>query len=368
MNAPFADAMRRATDRVRSGDPLDATRIIQTALAGAAAPRGDAPYTGHTLPTLPAPDDARGNSTRASAGPAPRRSLRAVIAALRKGRDRLPSAFRRGPAAEPEIAPGARFLARTHADAAGSRDYRLYVPAALGDAAPEGIVLMLHGCKQTPEDFAVGTRMHAQAEARRLIVAWPAQTGAHNASRCWNWFRPEDQTAGAGEPAILAGLARALVAEFGAAPDRVFVAGLSAGGAMAAVLGATHPDLFAAVGVHSGLPAGCARDVVSAFAAMRGETGTRPQRPAVRTIVLHGTADGVVVPSNAERILPPAADARLDAGPGWTRRVTPDGELWRIDGLGHAWSGGDPRGSFAAAAGPDASAEMIRFFLEGSPR
>ena len=198
---------------------------------------------------------------------------------------------------------------------------------------------------------------------------------------CWNWFRPGDQRRDAGEPAILAGLARHIVAGVRRAAKRVFVAGLSAGGAMAAVLGETYPDLFAAVGVHSGLPAGCASDVMSAFAAMRGDPGVAPavrrRGRMPRTIVFHGGADRTVHPSNAEQIVAaarsPAAlrDERGEAGGRAYVRIVADGpggppelECWMVDGAGHAWSGGDPAGSYADPAGPDASAEMVRFFLQ----
>ena len=201
--------------------------------------------------------------------------------------------------------------------------------------------------------------------------------------RAWllELVRPGDQQAKGGEPAILAELARSLAAEFGVDQGRVFVAGLSAGGAMAAILGATHSDVFAAVGVHSALPRGVAHDVVSAFAAMRGTDGRRVPSgsPAVRTIVFHGDADPTVHVSNAEALV---AAAQAGAGQpamrefgqskGGRRYVwdsvsrrdgTPLTEFWRIEGAGHAWSGGSAAGSYVDPAGPDASAEMVRFFL-----
>ena len=221
---------------------------------------------------------------------------------------------------------------------------------------------MLHGCKQDPDDFAAGTGMNALAEEGRLLVAYPGQSGTANVSGCWNWFDPAHQSRDAGEPAILAGLTREIVAEFGLPRDRVFVAGLSAGGAMAAVMAETHPELFAAAGIHSGLAYRSANDVMSAFAAMRGQGGFDSasgsgQAPGPRLIVFHGTADRTVHPSNAESIVTAARAAIPEGalraergctadGRTYTRTLVeaPDGaaliECWMIDGAGHAWSGG----------------------------
>jgi poly(hydroxyalkanoate) depolymerase family esterase len=282
------------------------------------------------------------------------------------------------PAPEPELAAGAAFLEATHAEDAGSRRYRLYLPASLAEGPARGLVLMLHGCKQTPEDFAVGSGMNRLAEAHRLIVVYPGQSRRDNPKACWNWFRPGDQARGAGEPAILAGLAQALAAEYAVPRGRVFVAGLSAGGAMAAVLANAYPEVFAAVGVHSGLPHGSANDALSALAAMRGEHGAGPAPVGVPVplIVFHGDADAVVHPTNGDRL----AAAGREWGAPRARRGTANGrdfsrfvehaagipalEYWVVEGAGHAWSGGNPEGSFADPTGPDASAEMVRFFLE----
>ena len=260
---------------------------------------------------------------------------------------------------------------------AGSRRYKLYVP--LADAVqPRPLVVMLHGCTQTPDDFAAGTRMNDLADEMGVLVAYPEQPRSANPSGCWNWFRSTDQRRDTGEPAILAALTREIVLAHNIDTSRIFVAGLSAGGAAAVVMGQTYPDLFAAVGVHSGLACGVARDMPSAFAAMRGAPGAslRAGLP-VPTIVFHGTADRTVAPTNAAGIIeqigggPPSteADGHTLDGTRYRRRIYRGrngpilAEDWSIEGAGHAWSGGDPSGSYTDARGPDASREMMRFFL-----
>ncbi|QRE74305.1 extracellular catalytic domain type 1 short-chain-length polyhydroxyalkanoate depolymerase [Methylobacterium aquaticum] len=278
------------------------------------------------------------------------------------------------------VPEGARFEERSFSSAAGSRTYKVYVPAGReGQGLP--VVVMLHGCTQDPDDFALGTRMNALAEAQGAIVVYPRQERAANAQKCWNWFQPGDQGRGAGEPALIAGIAKAVVEEFGADADRVFVAGLSAGGAAAAILAATYPDVFAAAGIHSGLACGAARDLPSALAAM-GQGGAAPKRPgpSVPTIVFHGDADRTVNPLNGERVVaqalpgaaltPTVTRGETPGGIGYTRTVHADAggrafvESWVLHGAGHAWSGGSPDGSYTEPRGPDASAAMLRFFLE----
>ncbi|WP_102107451.1 extracellular catalytic domain type 1 short-chain-length polyhydroxyalkanoate depolymerase [Oceaniglobus roseus] len=282
-----------------------------------------------------------------------------------------------------EVPDGARFLSATHRGKSGSRAFRTYVPASAA-SDPAAVVMMLHGCTQTPEDFAIGTGMNALAERHGFVVLYPEQSRGSNAQTCWNWFSPNDQHRDRGEPEILAGMARAAMEQYGIPPDRTFVAGLSAGAAMAVILGATYPDVFAAAGAHSGLPYGSAKDVASAFAAMAGrgpgQQGT-PSEKGVRTIVFHGAADATVHLSNgdiiardAERSAPSPSlqTTRKGTENGRTYTVTssigPDGrtdmEHWVIDGLGHAWSGGRPGGTYTDPRGPDASAEMIRFFFD----
>lgn len=231
--------------------------------------------------------------------------------------------------------------------------------------------------------------MNAAAEANGLVVAYPGQTAANNASSCWNWFQPSDQRRGAGEPAIIAGITEEIIRDFELDRSQIFVAGLSAGGAMAAVMAEAYPDLYAAVGIHSGLACGSATDVVSAFTAMRGEGSpiSRRRDPKdldaacqVRTIVFHGDADRTVHPSNADRIVAtttPSARGGAVSKPGrsaggLTYETTvltdengrPALEYWLVNGAGHAWSGGHADGSYTDPRGPNATTEMVRFFLD----
>ena len=197
-----------------------------------------------------------------------------------------------GRQAPPTLPEGARFEERTFTNEAGARTYKVFVPSGYaGQALP--VVVMLHGCTQSPDDFATGTRMNEVAEEQIFLVAYPRQPQSANMQKCWNWFNAGDQQREGGEPALIAGIARAGVAEFSADPARVYVAGLSAGGAAAAIMAATYPDLFAAVGVHSGLACGAAKDMPSAFAAMSGGGAVRPRGAgeAVPTIVFHEDGD-----------------------------------------------------------------------------
>jgi poly(hydroxyalkanoate) depolymerase family esterase len=256
---------------------------------------------------------------------------------------------------------------------------------------------MLHGCTQNPDDFATGTHMNALAEEHIFLVAYPAQAQNANMSGCWNWFQAADQKRGQGEPSIIAGITCEVVGEYHIDPSQVYVAGMSAGGAMAAIMGVTYPDLYAAVGVHSGLAPGAAQDLSSAFTAMqRGGAGTVHQDTtigetarSVPVIVFHGDRDTTVHPQNADHLLAryradnpvdgreakgkPAAPVTVTQGqvPGGyaytcATRQDADGrammEQWTIHGLGHAWSGGSRAGSYTDPKGPDASAEMLRFF------
>ncbi|WP_299560615.1 PHB depolymerase family esterase [uncultured Sulfitobacter sp.] len=296
---------------------------------------------------------------------------------------RLGTAHRRAPSVEAALPAGASFERQTYTCASGTRAYRTYVPST-GTQGIAGVVLMLHGCTQTPEDFAAGTGMNALAETHRLAVVYPHQARGENAQSCWNWFRRGDQMRGRGEPALLAGLVAQVASQHATPTTPVFVAGLSAGAAMAVILGETYPEVFSAVGAHSGLPFAAATDMPSAFAAMAGQApraAGSSVKGTVPTIVFHGSADTTVHPSNGDRIARDAhhpdvhqplvtdnqstvAGRRVDRTVTTTQQGRPVLEHWRIDGLGHAWSGGQPAGSYTDPAGPDASGEMIRFFFE----
>jgi len=260
-----------------------------------------------------------------------------------------------------------RFVRRIFVNHAGTRFYKLYIPSRYrGQSLP--LVVMLHGCRQSADDFAAGTRMNQLAEERGFFVAYPAQAWRANVERCWNWFRERHQARDAGEPALIAGITRQVIARYRIDPRRVYIAGLSAGGSMAAVMAATYPELYAGVGIHSGLPYASARGAASALAAMRYKRlGAASPAPALRTIVFHGDGDTVVHPSNGEYALP--GDARRDngeaGGRAYTRTRVPGFEHWLVHGAGHAWSGGDGAAPYADAKGPDASREMLRFFLVG---
>jgi len=289
----------------------------------------------------------------------------------------------------------AQYLEGSFSNAAGTRAYKLYVPSGCRAQAPR-LVVMLHGCTQSPDDFSAGTGMNLLADEHACLVLYPAQDRTANPQKCWNWFKDADQQRDAGEPSIIAGLTREILSTYRVDPSQVYVAGLSAGGAMAAVMGRTYPDLYAAIGVHSGLAYGAARDLPSALKAMKGSanaetirfrrTSTSPDIQSPRMIVFHGDRDTVVHPRNGEQLILQGADAycaasaskprvsrhagQMPGGHAYTKDVyrTHDGqpfqEHWIIHGAGHAWSGGSPHGSHTDPKGPDAAREMLRFFEE----
>lgn len=353
MNTEMNTAIGEALRLTRAGRLSEATELLQHGLTGVHAPTpADAP--------------------RAQ----PRREL---------DRLRLPAPPGGGRASGRSAAArasqvGGRFRQMTHSERAGTRDYHVYAPDSSA-GLPVPLVVMLHGGKQDARDFAAGTRMNELAEQHSFVVVYPEQSRTANQGRYWNWFSSADQRADAGEPAIIAGITREVLRDFVVDPARVYVAGLSAGGAMAAVMAATYPSLYAAVGVHSGIAYRAAHDVGSAFTAMR--TGGAPATTsAVPLIVIHGDRDPIVAPVNAAKLI----GARLAIGD-----VTgQDGPTTIHDGSGHAytstvhhnagglavaqslivhggqhaWYGGSPDGSYTDSRAPDSSAEMIRFFLE----
>ncbi len=338
---------------------------------------------------MPADMLATTHLTRAGDLGAATAQLRGVFDRLNGGAAILSPLARVSPATAgtPNLAPdGGRFFNATFSSVAGERKYKLFIPAKQG-GGPSPLVVMLHGCTQSPDDFAAGTRMNPLAAEHGVIVAYPAQPVSANAQKCWNWFSPADQERGAGEPALIAGITRQIMRDHVIDPYRVYVAGLSAGGAAAAIMGSAYPDLYAAIGVHSGLACGAAKDVASAHVAMRqGGAGAPPAdgaRRVVPTIVFHADRDATVHPVNGDQVLAQAAGVsgrgmhvtvergQVPGGHAYTRSLlaTRPGESivceqWVIHGGGHAWSGGSPAGSFTDPRGPDASREMLRFFLE----
>jgi poly(hydroxyalkanoate) depolymerase family esterase len=319
--------------------------------------------------------DYMAEATRLTRGGRLAEATALIQRALGRGPGPTETPPRPGSAPEPgRPGPGGRFLDGTYRNAAGTRSYKLYVPSGYGGQAVP-LVVMLHGCTQTAADFAAGTRMNQLAERDTFLVAYPEQAGAANQRRCWNWFLPAHQRRDTGEPSLLAGITRQVMATHKIDPGRVFVAGLSAGGAMAAVLAVTYPELYAAAGIHSGLVHGAAHDVQSAYAAMRQGPPPRDGAPSpgIPLIVFQGGRDTTVAPANAEALLRPfGVTARVEVlqGRGWTRRIYRAGrdrvvaEGWTVDRLGHAWSGGSPQGTYTDPNGPDASAELVRFFFE----
>jgi poly(hydroxyalkanoate) depolymerase family esterase len=386
------DIVREATRLTRAGRLVEATALLQRMLRGERDPgpasRRAAPTPLARLepPTIEAKAHVVEENDRKPPAQARRRKRPAPLD-VKKAFSRLGlrGPVGRAPPSPLDIAPdGTRFIEGTFSNAAGSRTYKLFVPSrSQGQRLP--LVVMLHGCTQSPDDFAAGTRMNFQAEEQNCFVVYPEQPSGANHAKCWNWFRTGDQQRGGGEPSLIAGITHQIMRDYAIDPKRVYVAGLSAGGAAAAVMGATYADLYAAVGIHSGLACGAASDLPSAFVAMR--QGGRSEsiaegKPPVPTIVFHGDRDTTVHPNNGERIIEQSAKAsspttkvlrgRVPHGHAYSRTILAnrDGpaisEHWTIHGAGHAWSGGSPAGSYTDPQGPDATREMLRFFLEHS--
>ncbi|MGZ5198173.1 MAG: extracellular catalytic domain type 1 short-chain-length polyhydroxyalkanoate depolymerase [Telluria sp.] len=372
----FLEQMKEAAHLAQTKDPAAATAVIQEALKASGL--------------LPA--EATQESVKARPGMVDLNGVPDWAQAMRQA---MPGR-RHGTAAPDPLAPG-DFLERTFSLAGETRRYKLYVPSVPA-SSPRPLIVMLHGCTQNPDDFAAGTAMNALAEEHGCLVLYPEQSATANASRCWNWFEASHQGRDEGEPSLLAGMTQEVVETWQADPKRVYVAGLSAGGAMAAILAQAYPELYAAAGVHSGLPVGSARDLITGLAAMK-KAPSRSARTAgkhsrrVPVIVFHGDRDSIVHPGHGDAVLRqflhPAPGARADVlhrheeradqanGRGYTRTAMLDrsgrsvAEYWELHGAGHSWSGGSPAGTYTDPAGPNASAEMLRFFLgqtERAPR
>lgn len=299
-----------------------------------------------------------------------------------------------------------RVVRGTFRNAAGERAYALYLPdeSPAGGARP--LIVMLHGCTQDADDIARGTRLHAVAAARGWMVLYPEQPVTANVRKCWNWYDPAHQRRGAGEPSLIAELTAEVVRTHGGDPSRVFLAGISAGAAMASLVAAAYPDQYGALALHSGLVHGAAQTVADALGVMqRGVASPEPSAEAawmamgaqarvVPTLVLHGEQDAVVAPINGAQAARQwfltnalvrgqpldttsgATDlSERDEGGYRVRRSiyratdgTPLAWLTMIRELGHAWSGGDSAGSFTDPRGPDATEMMIEFFAARAPR
>lgn len=392
------DIVREATRLTRAGQLVEATVLLQRMLRGESAPNATSGTTGRISLTGREPPiiDAKANTIEetdsrhlARATSAQPRMLRALLdrTKVRSGFG-LRDVIKRAPPSIPDIVPeGARFIEGTYSNPAGSRAYRLFIPSRYQEGQPLPLVVMLHGCTQSPDDFAAGTRMNFIAEEQTCFVIYPAQRSEANQAKCWNWFRTTDQQRGKGEPSLIAGITRQIMRDYSVDPKRVYVGGLSAGAAAAAIMGATYNDLYAAIGVHSGLACGAAIDLPSAFVAMRQGGGSDDRAilgdgPPVPTIVFHGDSDITVHPNNGDQILEQfmrttstqknVYRGRVPGGHAYTRAIHTDAtgrrifEQWNIHGAGHAWSGGSPAGSYTDPRGPDATREMLRFFLEHS--
>jgi poly(hydroxyalkanoate) depolymerase family esterase len=408
MNDRLDPGMREATRLTGAGRLIEATALLQRMLHRqrdqiSTPSTGSLPVTIDLVPetvevTDPGSSLRTGQEFDNGAGNRAERVGRAYLPeALRRLLDRIPrTGFEPGlgglaepsPAHAPDVPESGQFLVRSYSNQVGTRTYKLYVPSGYR-GQPLPLIVMLHGCTQSPDDFAAGTRMNLRAEEHNCFVAYPAQPASANASKCWNWFRPGDQERGQGEPSLIAGITRQIVSDYSVNPDRVYAAGFSAGAAATAVLAATYPDLYAAIGVHSGLACGAASDVASAFAAMRQNQHTARRRVSrgrgprvVPAIVFHGDQDTTVHPHNGDHIIAQLREAlnidlqatvqkgRVPSGRGYSRIQHHDAsgqaifEQWVIHGAGHAWSGGSPSGSYTDPQGPDATREMLRFFLD----
>lgn len=383
--------LSEASRKLRESGTATATVAIQKALKGLSNP-GGASDTHSAAPAMPGfVSDLleRLGVGSTSKGPAAEKNLW-------EGQAPAPDLDEKS---GPETKSGGQFLAKSLTNQAGTRQYKVYIPTSYhGQAMP--LMVMLHGCTQSPDDFAAGTRMNEIAEEKQCFVVYPAQAQAANSSRCWNWFKAVDQKRGQGEPSIIADITREVINRYQLDDRQVYVAGLSSGGAMAIIMGTIYADLYAAVGVHSGLPYAAARDLPSAFAAMKGQGGAfghhggtnaaaTAQLKSIPIIVFHGDRDTTVAPSNGDQLMEQTLSRMRKASSGTARAIAseavmergnvPHGhaytctshrdmtgttvaEHWVIHGAGHAWAGGSKSGTYTDPKGPNATQEMMRFF------
>ena len=399
MNDPLHAGMREASRLTRAGRLIDATALLQRTLHGGrnrthySSSAGVPPTIDLVPDTVELTGAERGPLQGAIRGQLPNRLRRFLDRVIPTGFETGSGGLAEPTAADTPVPEGGQFLTKSFSNQAGSRTYKLYVPSQYR-GQPLPLIVMLHGCTQSPDDFAAGTRMNLRAEQHNCFVVYPEQAASANISKCWNWFRPGDQIRGQGEPALIAGMTRQVMSDYSVDEERVYAAGLSAGAAAAAVLAAAYPDLYAAIGVHSGLACGVASDVPSAFAAMRRSgsmarrrsgangSGRREYSRIVPAIVFHGDQDMTVHPNNGDQVIAQLKEAlandtsitiedgRVPGGRTYTRTVHRDAadhsifEQWLVHGATHAWSGGSPAGSYTDPQGPDATREMLRFFLD----
>ncbi len=389
--------MREATRLTQAGQLNAATQALQRALSGGTA--GSRLFKGGVSPST----DAQHATEATPAGDSSLILDGCVFEASEPATARpVPHWQQQAPGYADVGADTGAFTSASHTHAGLTRRYKLYTPpCAAGQAS--ALVVMLHGCTQNPDDFAAGTDMNALAREQGFMVLYPEQAHDANPQRCWNWFKHNHQRRGSGEPALIASLAQMLVRQHGIDPRRVYVAGMSAGGAMAVIVATAYPDVFAAAGVHSGLPSGAAGNVAEALMLMkngdtngasggvgRGGLGVKPLvQQFVPTIVFHGDKDPTVHPRNGEQVLAAALASHIHhtgSSTGATRAAkveqgvsrhgrrftrstycddagAPLAEHWVLHGAGHAWSGGMASGSHTDATGPDATREMVRFFF-----
>ena len=413
MNDTYQQLMRTATQLTREGRLTEATQLIQRALNGAAVAKDTVPTTTHADFIV---DAATGPVTLDASATAPGGNVfeidtiahTAAATTIAEARvetlsDEQFSSARAGVLEEEATTALDRgaFTSGTYTHLSQTRRYKLYVPPGHG-GRPLPLVVMLHGCTQNLDDFATGTAMNTVALEVGFHVLYPEQSQAANPSRCWNWFKHADQRRDGGEPALIAGMTQAVMQALGVDSHRVFIAGLSAGGAMATIVAEAYPEIFVAVGVHSGLPRGAAKNVMEALAVMKsGDSNRAPPATGMRTrryvptIVFHGDQDQTVHPRNGEQVIATvignaalagepaqpfaAGGAEIERGVSsrgrhYTRSIYRDAtgkttaEHWQVHGAGHAWSGGDALGTYTDATGPDATREMLRFFFEQSQR